>query len=700
MRFIGRSLVSVFCLVGCVAVSGMGSAIDIESEVLNTYSCTVIAEMFVNGVRLNNVDDQLLFIDADGNFGGISESILLPNGTYVYFTTVQSSQPIDTFDMFIFDSTTGHYSRSPQAFYFAAQDIVGSVDTPFVVTFDNINGGSLAINSIPDQTTLEGYAFDTIDLSTYLVQVGNLPVTWYFVPNSSISATIIGDQLVVSGNAGFTGQTILQVFVIDNGTPLPSTTFINFEVVPIYLPPLWDPIPGQSTVRGGFFDSIPLHDYENQFQGPEILYDYLPVVEIAESPELPPSDWSITTPFVNNMTLTLDLIYTPRYRLDAPSDIVAGFIDGTIRGVATKDPTTGLYFLTVGGDSDAGKAIELRFYSGERQQTLIVDSLLAYQPHGISGSIGNPLVVDYAPIVPTMPLGAVTSGISTIPVDIVDTSFIGTQRFFFYAYDAVFPQFLFDSVMTTFCVVADSTDLLGWYVDNDGDGYGSPDGGIFSCDSIPGYVSNNLDCDDSSSLDPDVVISVIEQSASIDNDGVVCTDDVATLSVDAALAYQWSTGDVTQTANVVVANESTYRVTVTTSAGCVGINEVIVMVEDSVVVQSGDDGLGSLRSVLACVDEGGTIRYDYPSVDSTYLTQELLVTKDVSIVGDNSTDRPSIVFVPSSGAVGLSIDGGKVLRLDNVDLVMDALGGIFDDAVPILGPGVLAISGTTQIGYR
>ncbi|TVR83253.1 MAG: T9SS C-terminal target domain-containing protein [Saprospirales bacterium] len=59
-----------------------------------------------------------------------------------------------------------------------------------------------------------------------------------------------------------------------------------------------------------------------------------------------------------------------------------------------------------------------------------------------------------------------------------------------------------------------------WYADEDGDGFGNPNDSIYACDPPPGFVDNNLDCDDTN---PDINPGAEEICDGIDNncDGVI-----------------------------------------------------------------------------------------------------------------------------------------------------------------------------------
>ena len=73
---------------------------------------------------------------------------------------------------------------------------------------------------------------------------------------------------------------------------------------------------------------------------------------------------------------------------------------------------------------------------------------------------------------------------------------------------------------------------LGWYPDDDGDGFGTEAEAILSCDAITGYADNSLDCDDA---DPDISPEAEEVCDDIDND---CDGEVDLGAVDMETYYK------------------------------------------------------------------------------------------------------------------------------------------------------------------
>ncbi|MEQ3796459.1 MopE-related protein [Flavobacteriaceae bacterium MJ-SS4] len=79
-----------------------------------------------------------------------------------------------------------------------------------------------------------------------------------------------------------------------------------------------------------------------------------------------------------------------------------------------------------------------------------------------------------------------------------------------------------------------------WYEDSDSDNYGNPSSSVVSCNQPGGYVSNNLDCNDSnSSINPDAT----EVCDGVDNDCDGNTDDADSNIVGQSVWYEDSDGD-------------------------------------------------------------------------------------------------------------------------------------------------------------
>lgn len=70
--------------------------------------------------------------------------------------------------------------------------------------------------------------------------------------------------------------------------------------------------------------------------------------------------------------------------------------------------------------------------------------------------------------------------------------------------------------------VEDGLEFITYYADVDGDGYGDPDDSVDSCTPVDGYVLNNGDCDDSTTMVSPAMKEVCEDG--IDND---CSGDDA-----------------------------------------------------------------------------------------------------------------------------------------------------------------------------
>ncbi|MBK8700100.1 MAG: hypothetical protein IPN29_11450 [Saprospiraceae bacterium] len=90
----------------------------------------------------------------------------------------------------------------------------------------------------------------------------------------------------------------------------------------------------------------------------------------------------------------------------------------------------------------------------------------------------------------------------------------------------------------------------------------------------------------------------------------------------------------------------------------------------SVVTNSGNSGVGTLRYILGCIADGSTITYNQPTVITTTLTDQLIIDKNITIMGLNSGSRPEITvdFNTLGMNPGIIILAGKTVVLKDVDV--------------------------------
>lgn len=656
------------------------------------FNSTLVATITLNDTLSYDMDDELALF-AGNELRGLSVPINVGNGVIVHFVTIYSDVAEEDMIVKVYHGNTEDVYTVADTFEFTVQTIYGTVDSP--MNFDVFSGDDapISIDSIPDQIMLEGYPFDTINLDFYLNQPDEEAVVWSIEENHDLNATIMNSLLIVTGPSGVSGTSSITVKAEEqqsNGAPQSAQREIQFDIVPIHPSPAWDSFPNQSILKGGVFDTVELHQYENEYTGAEILYDYLPVIEESENPVGFPN-WNMEEGFPTTMSITIQVDYTDRYQFSGATDSLGAFINGELRGVATSD-SMGLYFLTIGGEPEEVDQIELAFYSGEMKKIFAVNNDLTYEPHGIIGSVEEPVVFDIAPILPIVTIDPVVGGILNAPILIQDTSFIGIEYFDFIAADPLYPAYLNDTTRVSFCISQDSASWMVFYADNDGDGLGSSQDSIYSCVQPIGYVANKSDCNDNNTQVSVVDLVVVETSGSATNDGVICNGATATISVSNGALYEWEDGSIDSFYTDIPMDNSEYRVTVTFDSGCMDVGSTEVSVEGNIVYQEGNDGLHSLRSVLSCAVDNDTIYFDQPTINQSVLLDSIDLVADVTILGLSNIDRPEIVFDFTSTNNLIHINNQKWLRLKDVDFKIED-----GDTSVNIGPGTLIISGTTNV---
>lgn len=663
---------------------GQGAGWQAPQSQAYKYTATLIAEIELSDIPSYSLEDTIAFF-VNTEIRGLSKSIDIGNGKILHFITVYSNDGIDTMHLSVFHRNTNTVYEVAKLFEFRALGIYGDLSNPYSVRIYPENDGPLYITNVPPQTTMETVPFMAIDMNDYLIQEDSNQISWMVVNNPNLDAYFNGSILNVKGVNGFIGQTPLTIRALEITSRLderghydPSRnvpqaqeaeTIIQFTVTPLLLAPLWQPeVPSQSIVKGNQFVSTQLGDYENQYNGPLIQYDYRPIISGTLAPQ-PVPGWELNVHYGFNMTIAARVDFTPKYQFNHPDDVLAAFVNNSLRGVAKKDSVTGLYFLTVGGYASEGDTVVFRFYSGEMQQVLTHIIPLTYRPYDILGNLVFPYIIDLAPIVPIVPDHPVPGGIYAMPIEIRDTSFLGSIDFEFIAEDPNYPEILNDTSIATFCIVQDSTQLFTLYQDADGDGFGNPAVFTIACITTEGYVDNGDDCDDTNPEDPFTSIEINEDSGWQDDDGYVCTGHKIELVASGAQSYLWQDGSTNPDIIVIPVVTTTYKVTVTHASGCKGVKSVVIYVEGKVVTNPDNDGSGTLRNVLECLIEGDTITFDQPAINASYLTSPLLVSKDAMISGWNSL-RPVISFDHNLSNGSFILSDTKTLKLDNIDIVL------------------------------
>ena len=429
-----------------------------------TYSANVISIIKLDSVISNHADDRIAFF-AGNELRGLSKPVLTGPGQYMHFVSIYSNTYQEDLKIKVYHKGTDKVYEVLTPFQFKVQNIYGSIGSPYEVNIYTDDNAPLRLLNVAVQQTIQGLPFPDIDLSGYLVQPDPYPVVWSFVPNPNLIVSIAGSLLKVQGITGFSGQTQLVVNATEmNNLPSSSQvaeTVLTFHVAPLYAAPAWNTIPDQKIFPGGQFDSVYLHDYEFQYGGPAICYSYLPVIEERVPPETRPN-WTAIECTGSNMSVTARLDFTPKYTFNHADDILAAFVNNKIKGVATKDITTGLYYLTIADSIIAGDSIIFKFYSGAMKKIFSKESTFLYEPYGIKGNSNSPIVIDLAPLIPVMPMEPIPGGFAVMHVSIIDSSYSGTMCFDFIAKDCQYPDYLNDVTRAKFRILSQPTATISY----------------------------------------------------------------------------------------------------------------------------------------------------------------------------------------------------------------------------------------------
>lgn len=656
-----------------------------------SYSATAICAVHIDDMRSNNASDKIAFF-VGSELRGLGTPVNIGGGIYVHFVTFYSNVAVEEMDIKIYHHNSDIVYDAINTISFEVQGQIGSIESPFIADGYTAYDAPISLLDFPSIIGLQESIFDTLHLQEYLIQPDTNQVVWTFTPNANLSVVLSESNLIVTPVQGYFGTINLTVKATEVSVNQKfAEKIITFQVVEAYTPPLLFGIFNQGTTLGGAFVNFDLPDYENQYNGPCLDFDYEPVMLPFGGVDTMP-DWSISGFPQTNMTLTISSQFTPRHTFNHPNDRLAIFVDDTLRAVSapTFHNDNPLYFLTVGGSNIETQKMEVRFFSGILQKIFTKATDFNYVPHNIIGTADDPIIMDFSPLEPVIGFDG------NVEIMIRDSTWTGEQMFTFKAMDCTYPQYFYHASEVSYCIVVDSSELQPFYLDEDGDGFGKPSEVIYACSQPEsGWSPNGLDCNDADSMSQgfELMISIVESSG-IPNDGIVCSGSSATITLDGPITFLWENGLTTSSISVNPTVTTDYQVTVTSSEGCMAETSVQVVVEGTVVTSTTDSGRGSLRSVLECIIDGGSIYYDQPLTNETLLTNTLNISKNVTILGLSSNLRPIIGIDFETLSSGVNILSGKTLNLYHVDLTVinhSETKPFFD------GAGQVIISGNTKI---
>jgi hypothetical protein len=119
----------------------------------------------------------------------------------------------------------------------------------------------------------------------------------------------------------------------------------------------------------------------------------------------------------------------------------------------------------------------------------------------------------------------------------------------------------------------------------------------------------------------------------------------------------------------------------------------------SLVTNTADAGNGTLREIIGCAVDGGTILYDQPTTAATLLTNSLTIDKNLTIQGLSSTAKPQLTidFTGLSNSSGIIINSNKTVILKDVDIIDTNNTNLPANSAIEINSGAVRVSGSTTI---
>jgi len=672
---------------------------------LFSFNTSVTAVIKYDGVLTSTLEDTIAIFVGD-QIRGISVPTKIGNDIRHYIT-VYSSQTSETLKIKVFHALSNKVYDLNDSLIFIAQSPIGNYEKPYEINVFSSGDAPLTIDSISDKYTLQNIPFDTIDLPRFLNQPDVDLVTWSVSPHPDFVTNILEGKLLITPRNGFIGSGVIEIKATEqtiNANYANQT--IKLHVLKPPVPPRWDSIPGQGVLKGNSFKSFLLSDYENNYEGECLTFDYQPVLPEIIDPE-PSPQWVVQQTFLNSMTFIARPVYTPTLPFNHPDDFLAAYIDGDLRGVAEPQVINGeiLYFLGVGSQQSVG-VITFHFYSGALKRKFIAPIKIPYITSAVRGSVEMPFEINISPIQP------IINSNNLVQLQIIDSTWVGKIDFRFQVKDCSYTNLssgsksLLESfTYVPFWVTSNNADLFTYYRDFDGDGFGDSSFSqtIASANAPVNYVTNKLDCDDSDdAVNPSPSIAIVDDVSfcfGMLTDSIVFKRGSNGInSLSSKTMYKWinnnpaiglaasGSGNIAPffTTNIKGKNDTAQIIVTPEINGCLGIKDTFLLIvrnealstyykdEDgdgfgnpaiSVTICDLNAPAGFVSNNLDCDDSDNTIK-PYPTLtavqDKSFcfgmLTDSVNFTRSVNGTVVNSS-KISYKWTNNNTAIGLAASG-------------------------------------------
>ena len=636
--FLGHHAFRAALLLACMLAPGFSWAKESRPPVPNwslnpsdyQFNMNMIVRIRYNGTP-NNAPGSMVGVFVGPELRGFASGVPIAGQMHYFITVYSNVYTGENLRFRTYFAPDDEIYAAPESLVFTHHKQVSSLENPFWVNLDPNTDFAPELLPLLADTTLQNIPFEPIELDAYLNSLDGDPVSWSAQAGPNLTATVLNGVLTVTPVSPlWLGTDTVRIIVTEN-TPgqLADTVVGRFTVLADYGPPIWLPIPSQSTFPQGAF--IPF-DLDNHlvFNGPCRVFD-LDVFPYTGA--VPDPAWPVVPNAPQSMTVVARPLFAGE-QLAGPGAKLAAFVNNTLVGTAIPTGVSPNVSYTLNLQNLASGAITFRFYHAENQYLYEKSTALVFVPGGSAGSVAAPIDLQFSPLLPTLALDG------TVQVDIVDSTWVGTFPVDFIVWDCDFPALRRDTTRALFSVVVDNRPHItspptvnfqenACYElydaqatdpqDSEGNGLtysiaGGADAAKFSINPANGKLSwfnftpdfempGDANADNqyevtirvtnAMSLTDELALVVTVTDASPEtfqpavNGGatVVCLDGSAVLQATGGNAYQWSTGALTASINVALSG--VYTVTISNAGGCSAILSTTVSKRPSVVATGG-----------------------------------------------------------------------------------------------------------------